>query len=148
MSKLIPIKRNGDGWGEYCRIAAQAFKDNLESEAPWDPNKQPDEAHIEHFLYADEADRVLGLLSVRHTEQALVHVDTVAIDPAGHLKGYGKSMMRDFEHSASRRYDGAWLQCAVKTMPFYAGLGYHPTPDQTRSHGYVKMAKRFTPAEP
>lgn len=148
MSKLVPIKRNGDGWGEYCRIAAQAFKDNLESEEPWDPNKQPDDSNVEHFLYVDEADHVLGLLSVRHTEHDFVYVNVVAIDPSNRHRGHGRSMMRDFEQSASMRYDGAWLHCALPVKPFYTMSGYEETTDQAVSFGYVTMARRFTPKAP
>lgn len=148
MSRLIPITRNGEGWQDYCRIAGRTFKASPESDDPWDPNKQPDEPRIKHFLYADDTDQIIGILSMRHTDHDFAYVNNVAIDPSAQRQKNGLRMMHEFERVVSDRYDGAWLHCAQKNILFYSTIGYGITPDKPNCPANVTMAKRFTPKEP
>ncbi len=136
MITLKRIARAGEGWQDYRRIAADAHDG-------WDPDDEPADPALEHFLAADERGRSIGLFALRHTDHDFVYINNVAISSDVRGRTYGQQLLKAFEQAVHGRYDGAWLHCASHKAPFYASVGYSPTSDAPPRPDFITMAKRF-----
>jgi ribosomal protein S18 acetylase RimI-like enzyme len=85
-----------------------------------------------------------GLIGVLVIQPRLDHlfIDTIAIDPAHHGKGFGRTLMRFAETEARRRrlpeirlYTHERM---TETLPFYAALGFTET-ERRIEDGYARV---------